>query len=138
MRSAETTSPMRSRAAIVWLIAGLEFSACAKTAQMEAPGMSPNNSTGETPNAMVLLQFQTIIKLKDGSVDLRSRSTIESLSRVAGARIEYMRPMSGDAHVIRVLPIAPTTYEQALRLLRGSELVEYVEHDALERPQGPR
>ena len=138
MRSAETTSPMRSWAVIDWLVAGLEFSACAKTAQTEAPGMSPNSSTGETPNSMVLQQFQTIIKLKDRSMDLRSQSTIDSLSRVAGARIEYLRPMSGDAHVIRVLPIAPTTFEQALRLLRGSELVEYVEHDALERPQGPR
>jgi pyrroline-5-carboxylate reductase len=82
--------------------------------------------------------FQTIIKLKDRTVDVRSRSTLERLSRAAGARIEYVRPMSGDAHVVRVVPIAPATYEQALQDLRGSELFEYVEHDALVQPQGQR
>jgi predicted transcriptional regulator len=87
---------------------------------------------------MAAREFQTIVKLKNTSADVRSQAMIEQLARIAGARVDYVRPMSGDAHVVRVVPTPPTTYEQALQRLRDSGLIDYVEHDALMQPMSGR
>lgn len=74
---------------------------------------------------------QTIIKMKDATVDPRRPEVLVQLSKAANSTITYVRPMSGNAHVIVVLPTPPISYDDALRGIRESGLVEYVELDAI-------
>jgi len=117
------------------LVGGALLTACAhptSQSDSEQQGMSPPISEAAGPGGEISQQgTQTILKLRDSTIDPRSRQTIERLSAAAKSTIVYVRPMSGDAHVVRIRPIPPTTYEDALQGIRESGLVDYVERDAI-------
>ncbi len=76
---------------------------------------------------------QTIIKMKDVDVDVRSPQTLRALSERAGVVVEYVRPMSGDAHLVLIRASSAAEYEAALARLRGAAAVQYVERDEIMR-----
>lgn len=73
---------------------------------------------------------QFMLKFKDGRDERAARASLPRLSQAAGLELEYVRPMSGQAHVLR-LPVAatPARVEQALRALQAMPDVEYAEPD---------
>lgn len=138
MNVGKGTKTLRGWTAIVALASGTALVACAATSQTPTAEAPPSGSTEQQSASIGSRAFQTIVRLKDTSADVRSQEMLGQLGRIARARVEYVRPMSGDAHVVRVVPEPPTTYELALQRLRDSGLLEYVEHDALMQPMTGR
>lgn len=60
---------------------------------------------------------------------------LNHLGQAAGARIDYQRAMSGDAHVVTITPLAGRSYEEVLKRLRADPVIDYVEPDAVMRIQ---
>jgi len=91
----------------------------------------PAMSTPPEPAAVhpqVTQQF--MLKFKDGRDERAMRAYLPRLSQVAGLELAYVRPMSGQAHVLRFPATAtPVQVEQALRALQAMPEVEYAEPD---------
>lgn len=79
--------------------------------------------------------IQTILKLRDPKARVDTPEMLAQLGAIAGARIAYVRAMSGDAHVVRMTPLQGRTYDAALADLRASRLIDYAEPDATRRAQ---
>jgi len=103
-----------------------------------AHAKASDSTAQQPPTILASREYQTVVKLKDASADVRSQTMLDQLARIAGGRVEYVGPMSGNAHVVRVVPTPPTTYEQALQRLRDSGLIEYVENDVIMQPMQSR
>jgi hypothetical protein len=78
---------------------------------------------------------QTIVKLRDRNARVDRPDVLRRLTQAAGVEVIPMRPMSGDAWVVRLRVPAGTPYAQALHRLRASALVEYAEPDGIETIQ---
>jgi hypothetical protein len=80
---------------------------------------------------------QLIIKFRRSSnVTPAQADVLAALSQDAGATLVYVRPMSGDAHVLRVEGLAdPQGLARVLERLSGRADVEYVEEDVRQKPQ---
>ena len=74
-----------------------------------------------------------IMKLKAADDETQVRASLPALGGACGVRLEYTRPMSGGAHVVRMWSDAP---EQALSCLRQQADVVYVQQDRVARPMG--
>ena len=76
---------------------------------------------------------QLIVKFKSGTLDCNDDG-IARLSTQAGVRLRWVRPMSGDACVIRLQdPSDRVATRAALLAIRAVPAVEYVEPDAVMR-----
>jgi hypothetical protein len=79
-------------------------------------------------NPQVTQQF--MLKFKDGRDERAVRASLPRLSQQAGLELAYVRPLSGQAHILRFPATAtPGQVEQGLRALRTMPEVEYVELD---------
>lgn len=77
---------------------------------------------------------QFILRFRDGRDERAARQALPELERVAGVSLEYVRPMAGQAHVLRFASTA--TAEQVDRVLGALGAmpgVEYVEPDSMVR-----
>ncbi len=76
---------------------------------------------------------QLIVKFKAGTLDC-SEAGIQKLSGLAGHRLRLVRPMSGDACVIRLQDgTDPAATGAALSAIRALPAVQYAEPDAVMR-----
>ncbi len=115
--------------------AGGVLAACAGQAISPAqpvPASAPptRESAGVAPTVGAIAGVQSILKFKDPSVRGDAPEVLARLESVAGAKITYVRAMSGDAHVIRIAPVSARDYDDALARLRHDASIEYVEPDA--------
>lgn len=116
-------------------LASMLVAACTATSQhSQANGqvhetMRSHSSAdgGRTPHRGI----QTIVKMNDLSLDPSQPEVLERIAKVARSTVTYVRPMSGQSHVIIILPTSLTTYQEALQRMRESGLVEYVEPDTV-------
>lgn len=94
-------------------------------------GDFPSMATPPEPaavNPQATQQF--MLKFKDGRDERAVRASLARLSQSAGLELTYVRPMSGQAHVLRFPAAAtPAQVEQALRVLQALPEVEYAELD---------
>ncbi|MEF3193160.1 MAG: hypothetical protein K6346_02925, partial [Halothiobacillaceae bacterium] len=73
---------------------------------------------------------QFMLKFKDGRDEQAVRASLPRLSQLAGLELAYVRPLSGQAHVLRFPAAAtPMQVEQGLRALQAMPEVDYVELD---------
>jgi hypothetical protein len=74
---------------------------------------------------------QLIIKFRNPEVNVAREPFLADLARDAGARLVYVRPMSGDAHVLRVEGVtSPQELARVIERLSKRADVAYVEEDA--------
>ena len=85
---------------------------------------APPQSIAETTASQ-----QLIIKFKPGTFACDSDG-IAQLSSATQLHLEYIRPMSGDACVIKLLTVDTHESELAVELLRKHPAVEWVEPDS--------
>lgn len=77
-----------------------------------------------------------IVKFSDMSVNPADRSFVESLSHDVGVKLDYLRPMSGGAHVFEVHNLRDAAeLQEVLRRLSKRPGVAYAEEDSLRRKQ---
>lgn len=100
-------------------------------------GEFPSIATPPGPDAVnPYATQQFILKFSDGRDERATRESLPSLESAAGLPLVYVRPMSGEAHVLRFPdPATPAQVEQALERLRQLAVVEYVEPDRRVYPQ---
>lgn len=124
-------SPRRPRAACLlsmWL--GLFLvSGCIQ----EVPTTAGNDRPAATPTTPPVGYHrprQLIIKFRQPDLDPSREEVLTSLSRDAGVRLLYVRPMSGGAHVLRLeQPMDQKGVEAIIDRLSRRLDVEYVEID---------
>ncbi|MCA2002324.1 MAG: S8 family peptidase, partial [Chloroflexi bacterium] len=79
-----------------------------------------------------------IIKYKEGTsaqAEPSASALMSSLSAAAGVPLEYVRPMSGDAHVLKLSERLPESQVEAISAsLMTLSGVEYAEPDRIKRP----
>ncbi len=82
----------------------------------------------------IVLTQQLILRFDDRRNEAAARASLDTLSEYAGQGLLYVRPMSGDAHVLRpVQPLDSAAFDALLLKLRSAPGVAYVEPDRLMR-----
>lgn len=77
-----------------------------------------------------------IVKFSDMGVNPAERSFVEDLSHDAGVTLDYLRPMSGGAHVFEVRNLRDAAeLQEVLRRLAKRPGVAYAEEDRMRRKQ---
>ena len=76
-----------------------------------------------------------IIKVDSADTEAALRAALPALAAACSVGLEYSRPMSGGAHVVRM---SATELESALACLRAQAGVVYVQEDRLARPMAGR
>ena len=90
--------------------------------------MSASERASESAAQSSSVQF--MLKFRDGRDEQGARVALPALSRLAGLEMTYVRPMSGQAHVLRFpAETGSDQIEQALRRLRADPAIEYAEPD---------
>ena len=114
---------------MVLLLAGVmgALSACSPLrAQAGTDAASPQASTAAIPSA------QIIIKFRDPGLDPSRPQLLDEIGRDAGARLVYVRPMSGGAHVLRPEnPVDGAELDRIIVRLGKRKDVEYAEPDRI-------
>ncbi len=111
------------------------FAICVALLAGCAQGPTPPDARVEPPAASAPAAQarggQLIIKFRASShVDPAQADVLASLSRDAGARLVYVRPMTGDSHVLRVEGLTdPQDLVRAIERLARRGDVEHVEED---------
>jgi len=119
------------KTALPVLLVVLALAACAAPpVPASDPVQAPRRASPATPAG-----FGTMLKLKDPKLMLEDKAQLDRLVQVAGAPIELVRRMSGDAYVIRLVVADEAAYRAALARLRANPSVEYVEPDQVLRTQ---
>lgn len=78
---------------------------------------------------------QVIIKFRNPAVDPSNTDTLAALSATAGTPLEFVRPMSGGAFVLRAGGVTdPDRLAEVIRRLAARPDVESVEPDRVLRP----
>ena len=91
----------------------------------------------QTEDPLVFPVDQIIIKFKDEAnlnqaAQVQTSNQMQRLTEVAGATIDYFRPMSGNAHVLRLKqPLSVDDAVSVTALLAALPEVEYAEPDYL-------
>ncbi|WP_020558398.1 hypothetical protein [Thiofilum flexile] len=103
---------------------------------------SPNNTAAPNKPQPVADQnavAQIIIKFKPSYQDSHqplSAQQMAQLSQAAGVNLNYVRPMSGNAHIITTAQPIPLAQAEALSAkLQAQPFVEYAEPDRIMRIQ---
>jgi len=86
---------------------------------------------GSTPDADAMRTLPVIIKVNHAADEPALRARLPALAAACELELEYLRPMSGGAHVLRMRAAAP---ERGLGCLRAQPEVVYVQEDKLVRP----
>ena len=77
-----------------------------------------------------------IIKFRDDAIDPSRTDFVQGLAHDANAALVYVRPMSGGAHVFRVVNVSDTTQlTEVIQRLSKRPDVLYVEQDRIMRHQ---
>lgn len=107
--------------------------ACAPNTNSNTPPTKPSPVANQEAIA------QIIIKFKPGYADPNqplSAQQMAQLSQVAGVPLSYVRPMSGDAHIIATSQAIPLAQAEVLSAkLQTRPFVEYAEPDRIMRIQ---
>jgi hypothetical protein len=92
----------------------------------------PQPQTQPQPQAAKLGMTQLIIKFRNVNFDPSQGDYLQILSRDIGATLVYLRPMSGGAHVFRVMDITGNEQLTAVirRLAERADIL-YVEQDSI-------
>ncbi len=97
--------------------------------ELATAGVQP--PTVSTPQAVT----QIIVRLKqgaDGKPLPFSDALLQSLASTAGMPLLYVRPMSGDAHVLKpATPVSPQTLVAITKQLSQHPSVQYAEPDKI-------
>ena len=81
-------------------------------------------------------QTRIIIKFRESTANVTQAGFMATLSRDAGVPLEYLRPMSGGAHVLRASrPLRADEIADAIKRLSSRPDVVYVEPDRMMRHQ---
>jgi len=104
--------------------------ACAQVSGESGPELAPPASARGAARAV-----QIIVKFRDPRLDPSRAQFLGEMGRDIGARLVYVRPMSGGAHVLRLeaLPDGAELDRIVGRLARRPD-VEYAEPDRRMRP----
>ena len=107
------------------LLAIMVLPACAQLpAQGGTDTASAQSSTGAARST------QIIIKFRDSGADPSRSSLLEEIGRDSSARLVYVRPMSGGAHVLRLEnPVDGAELDRIIGRIAKRQDVEYVEPD---------
>lgn len=111
----------------VVLLMGCAQDAVQPAARAEAPAAPASASVPATQSrgGQLIMKFRTSSNVNPARADV-----LAGLSRDAGAKLVYVRPMSNDAHVLRVEGLAdPQDLARAIERLSRRADVEYVEED---------
>ena len=136
---------VRRRMRAVWLLCGVGISLTAcHAATPEQPPISGELATAGKPttvqnHSQQPITTQLILKLKpgvDGKPLPLTAAVLQSLSMTAGVTLAYVRPLSGEAHVLRVVTaIAPQDMPQIAEKLNQHPSVQYAEPDSIMKTQ---
>lgn len=115
--------------------AGGVLAACAAPADPAGTAPSPADAAGTSSvsapagsSAITGEGLRIILKLKDARINVDRPEVLARLVASCGCELAYVRPMSGDAHVL-VMKTTEAGYDQALARLRADARVEYVDID---------
>ncbi len=112
---------------LAWLLLAVLLSGCAA-----APGAAEENTMREKRILSTTESAQVIVRFKDEVEDPSRPDFLADLSRTVAARVDYVRPMSGGAHVLRVETAGGRgRIEDLLTKLSQRPDVVYVEQDAV-------
>lgn len=122
---------MFGRLLFPWLL-GLIFIASCSTTSTSIAG---DNNKPQPPAARQKMA-QLIIKFRQADFDSSRIAYVQELSRDAQTQIIYLRPMSGGAHVFRIMDISDNAQLTAViqRLSKRPEIL-YVEQDRIMQHQ---
>jgi hypothetical protein len=95
-----------------------------------SPSGNAAAKAGTTPLANAGDFRQLIVKFKSATFDCNS-SDISRLAAQTGTRLEFVRPMSGDACVIRQIRGSTDDYLRERKLLQQHPSIEWVGPDAI-------
>jgi hypothetical protein len=95
-----------------------------------SPSGNAATKAGATPLANAGDFRQLIVKFKSSTFRCNS-SDVSQLAAQTGTRLEFVRPMSGDACVIRQIRGRTDDYLRDQKLLQQHPSVEWVEPDAI-------
>ena len=105
--------------------------ACAPSPSHTPPKPSP--VANQDTIAQIIIKFK--LSFSTGAQPL-SAQQMARLSQVAGVPLSYVRPMSGDAHIIATAQPIPLPQAEALSAqLQAQSFVEYAEPDRIMRIQ---
>ncbi len=86
---------------------------------------------GSALDADTMRTLPIIIKMNHAADEVALRARLPALAAACELELEYVRPMSGGAHVLRMRADMP---EQGLGCLRAQPEVVYAQEDKLVRP----
>jgi hypothetical protein len=116
------------------LLACLLLQACAPTStstdQSAVVGNRQNAPPTSAPASSSPPPSQLIIKFRDSKLDPTREGLLSAMSAQSGARLSYVRAMSGGAHVFGVHDLDAATLEQVVQRISARPDIEYVELDA--------
>lgn len=119
-------NPRRSRIVITALLLGA-ISGC------QSSGATSALSSPASPVKTAGAAYQLIVKLRKNTLPC-SPAGIAELSAAVRIRLEYVRPVSGDACVIRQITEKEADPVSGQQRLRRHPAVEWVELDGIVRP----
>lgn len=95
------------------------------------PAQVPTNHQGQEAIAQIMIKFKP--NYNNGTNPLTAQQ-LATLSQIAGTPISYVRPMSGNAHVISTTnPLPLDQVEGISKKLSAQPFVEYAEPDRIMR-----
>lgn len=112
---------------IGFVLCALGLAGCSAPTAVSAP-------VGDAATHVMLTQ-QLIVRFDDRRNEAAARASLDALGAYAGYALVYVRPMSGDAHVLRpAQKLDPAAFDALLLKLRTAPGVTYVEPDRVMRP----
>jgi hypothetical protein len=99
-------------------------------------GCTTEQTITRQPSPQEMRGAQLIIKFRNDGFDPSPAVFVQELSRDTQVQIIYLRPMSGGAHVFRVMDISDNTQlEAVIRRLSQRPDILYIEHDRIMQHQ---
>lgn len=122
---------MFGRLLFPWLLGLIFIVSCVATSNSIAGG-----NIQPQPQAVNQKMAQLIIKFRKADFDPSRIAYVQELSRDAQTQIIYLRPMSGGAHVFRVMDISDNAQlTMVIRRLSKRPEILYVEQDRIMQHQ---
>ena len=119
------------RSLLPWFLVLIFIVSCGATSNSTAGG-----NIQPQPQAVNKKMAQLIIKFRQADFDPSRIAYVQELSRDAQTQIIYLRPMSGGAHVFRIMDISDNVQLTSIiqRLSKRPEIL-YVEQDRIMQHQ---
>ena len=119
------------RLLLPWLLGLIFIVSCVATSKSTAEG-----NIQPQPQADNHKMAQLIIKFRKADFDPSRIAYVQELSRDAQTQIIYLRPMSGGAHVFRVMDISDNAqFATVIKRLSKRPEILYVEQDKIMQHQ---